>query len=584
MPPDRIVAPEPPHSGWVRLTLGATALMVTLPFLLPGQRLPIQSFYREWLAFALGSAAFVAIALAVWRRRLEAPRVVILPLGLCLLLAVQVAVGKLAYWQQAALGGLYLLWAAAIATLGFGLRRQLGWNGFARLLSWALLAGALVTALLAAAQLAGWGGGDWIAPPATGRLFGNLGQPNHFADYVSLGLASLVYLTVSGRLPKLPAAMVATLFLTVLNFSGSRAVWIYLLAAAALGWHLQRRAPGPQSRSLLIWICALVAAMLLLHAFVYLLAGAWGGSGETVATRMLQEGTGVATRLRHGQAAWMMLQGAPLLGVGFEAFAWQHFLLATQLPPQYDAGVVDHPHNIVLQIAAEFGLLGVVLGLAAAWLWLRAQRSGVFDLERWWLLALLATLLAHSLLEYPLWYGYFLGVFALLLGAADEAGWRFRSPAMDRVAFLGASALAAWTLTSVMLDYRALEDLTRPRPESAARSEQVRARALALHRSSLFPHIVELGLARTIRIEPEGLADKIALNARVARYLPTADVVFRQSALLALAGEFDESFRFWDLGVAAYPREAAVVARQLRELADQDQPGLKPLVEYAASR
>lgn len=583
MPSDRSDVREPSGAGWLRLALSATALMATLPFLLPVHRAPIQSFYQEWLAFAFGSAAFVALGLATRRDRLAAPRVIFFPLALCLLLAIQVAAGKPAYWQQATLGALYLLWAAAVATLGTGLRRRLGWTGFALLLSWALLAGALATALLAAAQLAGWLGGGWIIPLIDGRVFGNLGQANHLADYVSLGLVAVVYLAVSGRLPKLSAATIAALFLVVLNFSGSRAVWIYLLAAAALAWWLQRKAPGPQSRSLLAWTCALVAAMALLQLVAHVVAGGSGAAGETIAARMVQEETGLPTRLRHGQAAWMMLQSAPLLGVGFESYGWQHFLLSLQLPPQLDTRVGDHSHNIVLQITAEFGLLGLGLGLAAGWLWLVAQRSATFDLERWWVLALLATLLGHSLLEYPLWYAYFLGVFALLLGASDEVHWRFSSPALDRVAHLGAFALAAWTLTSVMLDYRALEDVARAPAGSDARIELARDRALTLHRGSLFTPLVEFELARTIRIEPEALEDKLAVSARAVRYLPTADAVFRHSALLTLAGEFAESLRFWELGATAYPSQAVVAARQLQELAES-QAGLKPLVEYAASR
>jgi O-antigen ligase len=583
MPSDRIASQDPLRTGWLWLALGATALMTTLPFLLPIHRHPIQSFYQEWLAFALGCAAFFAFGFAVQRHRLEAPRVILFPLGLCLLLGIQVAAGKPAYWQQATLGALYLLWAAAIATLGAGLRRHLGWAGFTVLLSWVLLAGVLATVLLAAAQLAGWRGGGWIIPLMGGRVFGNLGQANHFADYVSLGLVAVVYLAVSARLPKLPAATIAALFLAVLNFSGSRAVWIYLVAAAALAWWLQRKAPGQQARAVLAWTCALVGAMALLQLITYVVAGGAGSTGETVATRMVQEGTGLPTRLRHGQAAWMMLQSAPLLGVGFEAYGWQHFLLSLQLPPQLDTRVGDHSHNIVLQITAEFGLLGLGLVLATAWLWLVAQRSATFGLERWWVLALLATLLGHSLLEYPLWYAYFLGVFALLLGASDEATWRFSSPALDRVAFLGALALAAWTLTSAMLDYRALEDLARAPPGSAARIELARDRALTLHRGSLFTPLVEFELARTIRIDPEALEDKLAVSAHAVRYLPSAEAVFRHSALLTLAGELAESFRFWELGAAAYPSQAVVAARRLQELAEGE-PGLRPLVEYAASR
>jgi len=415
-------------------------------------------------------------------------------------------------------------------------------------------------------------------------VYGNLGQPNHFADYVSLGLVSIVYLTATARLPRPAAAAAALFFLAILTFSASRAVWIYLTAAVALGarWHI--RAPGPQSRAVLRWTLGLLVAMILLQVAAHFASANWTGFTETVGTRLLRETGGVAARLRYFEATWMMLQGAPLLGVGFESYAWRHFLLAPWLPPHPDLGVVDHAHNIALQILSEFGLPGAALALAAGWLWLAPQRSARWDGERWWVWALLATLLAHSLLEYPLWYAYFLGIFALALGASDEVAWRFGSPSLDRIAFAAVLAVAAWTLVTVLFDYRRLEDLARTGPESAARTEELRSTAMALHRSSLFAHLVEFGLSRSIRLEPQGLADKIAVNGRAMRYLPTADMVFRHSALLALAGSRDEAFRMWDLGAAAYPVQAPIVAAQLREMAAQNQPGLNPLVEYAASR
>jgi O-antigen ligase len=584
MPTDQIGAADTVRAQWVRTALGATALMAIVPFLLPVQRPPIQSFYQEWVAFALGSVAFVALGIALRGRRIEVPRVAVIPLGLGLILTLQVAAQKLPYWQQAVLGGLYLLWAAAIAVLGYGLRRSLGWTGFAKPLSWVIVAGALATGMAAAAQLVGWGDNGWVLPLASRRLYGNLGQPNHFADYVSLGLMSVVYLAASGRMPRLPAAVIAGFFLLVLTFSGSRAVWIYLTAAVVLGWHLRVRAQDPQARAVAGWTVGLIAAMVLLQLIVHLISPQWGGINETVGTRVFEEGTGVASRLRHGQAAWMMLQSAPLLGVGFEAYGWNHFLLAAQLPPQHDIGVADHAHNIVLQVVAEFGLLGAIVGLAGGCFWLAAQRAASFDLERWWVYALLATLLAHSLLEYPLWYAYFLGVFALFLGASDGHAWRFSSAPLGRIAFAGVVAVAVWTLASVLFDYRRLEEVARLRNESAEQVEQIRATVLALHRTSLLAPLVEFGLSRSIRLEPDGLPDKIAVNGRAMRYLPTADTVFRQSALLALAGDLDEAYRIWDLGAAAYPTQTDASGERLQEIALRNQPGLDALVKYATSR
>jgi hypothetical protein len=70
----------------------------------------------------------------------------------------------------------------------------------------------------------------------------------------------------------------------------------------------------------------------------------------------------------------------------------------------------------------------------------------------------------------------------------------------------------------------------------------------------------------------------------VLRAFPDADVVYRQSALLALAGDSVAAYRFWDLATAAYPGRAAEVANALALRSSMGESRLEPLVEYAASR
>ncbi len=57
-----------------------------------------------------------------------------------------------------------------------------------------------------------------------GRIYANTGQPNHLANYLCLGLASLAYLYRVRRLA-LPLALAAAApLLLVLTASGSRSV------------------------------------------------------------------------------------------------------------------------------------------------------------------------------------------------------------------------------------------------------------------------------------------------------------------------------------------------------------------------
>ena len=77
---------------------------------------------------------------------------------------------------------------------------------------------------------------------------------------------------------------------------------------------------------------------------------------------------------------------------------------------------------------------------------------------------------------------------------------------------------------------------------------------------------------------------KLELNGRVLRAYPAGDVAYRQSALLALAGDLAAAYRLWDLAVAAYPSRAMNVAESLEKRSSAGEAQLAPLVEYAASR
>ncbi|HZP93362.1 MAG TPA: Wzy polymerase domain-containing protein, partial [Burkholderiales bacterium] len=418
-----------------------------------------------------------------------------------------------------------------------------------------------------------------LMPLASARVYGNLGQPNHFADYLFLGLVSAVYLAVTRRLSTFAAAMAALLLLVLLDFSGSRSAWLYLLVAAALAVAMHAGIRSPQTKRALLWTCALLAAFGLVQWGAPLVAPDRYDVASTAGGRLAAEQAGVPIRLQRWHAALLMWREAPLLGAGFGSFAWHRFLQGGALGRNLEPAVADNAHNIAFQVLAEFGLAGGALAVLAAVFWLDSQRRVAPCVEKWWALVLLATIAVHSLFEYPLWYAYFLGAFCLALGAAEDRPWRFRSTALDRSAFLGATVLAAWVLTTVPIDYRRLEELTLA-PRTAQRQEQL----LALHGKSLFTNLVEFDLSRTILPDESHLADKIALNGRAMRYLPKADVVYRQSLLLALDGRRDEAFRQWDLAAAAFPGEREAAIGLLRDLDSQGRAGVRPLVEYAASR
>src|SRR4030095_16399835 len=115
--------------------------------------------------------------------------------------------------------------------------------------------------------------------------------------------------------------------------------------------------------------------------------------------------------------AWLMFLSAPVLGVGFRQFGWRNFLLDTGVG---ERGLTDNAHNLILHVLAEFGVLGLfalLLGVAA---WVLAVVRQPRTPALWWLLSSAAVLAVHSLVEYPLWYAFFMGVAAIVLGLGEQ--------------------------------------------------------------------------------------------------------------------------------------------------------------------
>ena len=241
-----------------------TALLLVAPFVMRVDGLPVPTFYQEWTAIALGCTAFLALLLAQAKTGIEVPRTALLPLGILVLLLIQMTQGKLNYWQQGAIAAMYLLWSVAMMCVGRALRQWFGWDRFCTMSAWAVSIGALFCALVGALQLIGTDMSGLVLSMNGQRLRGNLGQANQFASYLCLGLLATIYLTCTRRLNPFAAAGVLVLFLAMANLSGSRSVWLYIAAAVMLAVWVYRGSRSTQTKALVVWTSAAVVALLVL--------------------------------------------------------------------------------------------------------------------------------------------------------------------------------------------------------------------------------------------------------------------------------------------------------------------------------
>jgi O-antigen ligase len=569
----------------VRISLAAAALVCVLPFLQPYHRFPLTSFYSEWLAFACGLGV---LAVLLERRswiNAELPWAALPLFGLAGLAIIHGMAGWSPYFGQALLGALYLVWAGLLVIAGRALVRNGGSEAVCTAVAAGLAAGALLSAVIGVVQHF-----NLITPlnPVITRLqssaiFGNLGQPNHFAAQVTLGLFSLVHLHSRGRLPLAMAAVLVLPLLFVLGLSGSRSVWLYLFAAFAFALRLRLAGDDPRARQLFVWS----GVFIILHYLLQVLAGlGWLAPPQretvTAVERLFSGAASVRDRIGLWQAALAITAEHPVTGVGWGAFAgeyFQHLAASGGLAP---AGLYNNVHNLPLQLLAETGVIGAALLLVpVGWGLLLALKARP-DAAHWWLWATLGVFAVHSLLEYPLWYAYFLGIAALLLGLCPSPALTPRLARFGRAVAASAMLVGAANLAFLWSDYRVFEGAVRP-TMAQLRDARFVDTILRVHRNALLTPYVELSMVMPLPANRDDLQRRLALNQRVIRFTPQPVLVYRQTLLLALADRTAEARALLTAARLAYPVAPAGFEQRLAQLAQEQPASFRPLLESAHS-
>jgi hypothetical protein len=179
------------------------------------------------------------------------------------------------------------------------------------------------------------------------------------------------------------------------------------------------------------------------------------------------------------------------------------------------------------------------------------------------------------MVEFPLWHANFLGMFALLFGAASPGGASVAPTRLRRGLVLAVALAGGLTARGVWSDYRAFERWYLAVEAKAARGETPGGGALddlmKLREGSLFGPYFERIASEAIALDEEDLGDKLALNTQVMRAYPMPSVVLRQVALLALSGRDADAARTLRAAMRVYPRWTREWLPTLEKLA-RDRP------------
>lgn len=379
----------------------------------------------------------------------------------------------------------------------------------------AWLLAACVSAVLAMAQ---WFGlapdSPLISPSQPGLAYANLRQRNQFATLISIGLAALLWMPAAARSRLMPAAL---LLLAVANAASASRTgllqWILLLGLTA-AW------PGEGRRRFIACGAALVAyaaASALLPQMLF----HWRGiSAPSVYERAVSD-LGCSSRRVLWDNVLHLIAQKPWTGWGVGELDYAHY--ATLYPGERFCDILDNAHNLPLHLAVELGIpaaLVILLMLGAA-IWF-GRPFGEKHHAKQFAWAALAVIGAHSMLEYPLWYGPF--QLALVLCVLVLVGARrcVFEPHARWLAGISAALLLV-ALAWLWIRYDLVSEAYRP-PES--RRESMRMDPIAAVRNA-FPFDEQLRFADlSLREVTSGNAAEVhALASELVHYSPEPMVI-----------------------------------------------------------
>jgi hypothetical protein len=307
-----------------------------------------------------------------------------------------------------------------------------------------------------------------------------------------------------------------------------------------------------------------VRGLLVAAPLVY--AVAWLGMAQWAAasahsfggTERLAETDISSSRFAIWRDTLALIRQQPWTGVGFGEFNYAWTLTPS---PHRPTALFDHTHNLPLQLAVELGLplAALVTGLLVWALWQGARRAwqapGDVGTAQRSAMVMVLMIGLHSLLEYPLWYSYF------LLPAAWAWGYALWQPAAaaDRPASRNAPPAPALSVANVaivmaavlsVLDYNRVAAIFSA-DEGAAPLEQ---RIAIGQRSLLFAHHADYAAVTS------GVAAGDPAHAfdRATHYLLDTRLMIAWSRALAERGQLDA---------------ARFIAERLREFRKTDAEG-----------
>jgi O-antigen ligase len=417
-------------------------ILLALPQLSPFHYDPLPEFFAE-STFAWASISIFLITLFAYKH-ISIPRITIPLALLAIFIFIQNKFVNIDYVGLSYVAGMELVLCIMIAVSFSTLIEEFGIQTIVTTVCVALLIGAILQSAIGFLQYSGMYKilGDFIfydsLHPST-NIFGHFGQRNHYCHYLSWALFGLIYLFHKNNI-KLPGFLIIGAWLIFsITIAASRSVFIYFALASLISLVYFIKNRNRESRNLFILIITASITLVLIESLYPMISNMVSHTSHiSSGLQRIADSSdnGLSNRrFTEWQKAWIVFKNNPIFGYGLNEYAKQSINLQILFPnAPLNSGLFTNCHNLILQLLAETGVIGaliVVIGLIYSIYAIIKYNNA----ECVMILCMIFTTLAHSMVEYPLWYIYFLGPWMIFL-SIDKPIFKLSSNVASGIAII----------------------------------------------------------------------------------------------------------------------------------------------------
>lgn len=516
-----------------------------LAWLVPLHFLPWVSWHSDALAFlAVLALAWGIAANSIFHKKLidvSVPSVALPFLALMVVAIVQFAAGVMTFSGDVLVIGFFVSLCIISLTIGYGISirateqpARLQHQSAPALIAWAMISGGLASSTVAFAQVFEvWSHSEWIVRMSTLRRPGaNLAQPNHLASLLVMAVASLYFLYELKKIS--PAFFALVLFIFCLSLAATESRAGALSFALLLGWWLVKR-PAIARGTSSLWAGALAGGFAVLFL-------TWPIVFNSIYLYGDYEGARLKLYDLRFEMWRQMLEAValrPWAGWGIREVAEAH----NHVVDRFSVSLAfTYSHNFLIDLMVWVGIPVAVLIVVPSAIWSWRRTKMINQLLPWYCVAVALPLVAHSQLEFPFAYAYFLVPVMFLLGCM-EANLGIKP--MFRMKFSLATSLLL--LVSCLLVWASVEYLKAEEDFRVARFEVLRiGKTSTEHQRPKIILLTQLGaLLEGARLVPQRnmAPDEITLLGNVAFHFPWRAPQYTYALALALNGNPTEASR-----------------------------------------